>query len=103
GRQRRAGRAERPKGRQVELVDRTKAGLETCVDVRRGDPEVSDAMFLRAPPQRAEVGVARAAVVQNHRRTGQQTGDEQVPHHPTGSGEPGETLAWAEIVMQPER
>ena len=60
-------------------------------------------MLLRDLPQPPEVGVAWAAVVQDDRRTGQQTGDEQVPHHPAGGGEPEEPLAWAEIVMEPER
>src|SRR5215203_271259 len=55
------------------------------------------------PPQCAEIGVTRVAVVQNDRGTSEQTGDQQVPHHPAGGREPEEPLARAEVVMESVR
>ena len=95
-----------PSARTVDRsnsIDRTKASLETCVDVWRGDAEVGDAVFLRDLPQCPRSGWPGLPSYRTTVEPSQQTGDEQVPHHPAGGREPEEPLARAEIVMEPER
>ena len=72
------------------------AGLHAALDVARAGAERRDSRLLGEIPQRAEVGVARVAVVEDDRRVGQKAADEQVPHHPARGREPEDAvLGWA--------
>ena len=51
----------------------------------------------RQPPQRHQVRVARAAVVEHDGGADEQATDQEVPHHPAGGGEPEEAVARPEI------
>ncbi len=56
------------------------------------------------PPERVEVGPARVAVEQRRRSAPTaEPGDEVVPHHPAGGGEPEEPVAGPQVVVQGER
>jgi len=53
-------------------------------------------------PLGACVREAGAAVVEHDRRSGEEAGDEEVPHHPAGRGVPEETVLGAEVAVQAE-
>ena len=74
-------------------------------DSTQGAPTPNTATPWRSTsrPQDVEVGMARAAVVEDHRRAHQQAADQEVPHHPAGGGEPQEPVARAEVVVQRQR
>ena len=93
GRERRPGRADRPQRGQVAAGGRLDLRLHARREVRRARPERRRAGRLREVPQPVEVRRARVAVEQHDRRVGQQHGDEEVPHHPAGGGEPEHPVA----------
>ena len=100
GRERRAGGAQRAHGGQIVPLSRRDARLLARLQVGRPDPEHGHAVALDERPQDVEVGMAGAAVVEDHGRAHQQAADEEVPHHPAGGGEPQEPVARAEVVVQ---
>ena len=102
GRERRAGRADRPQPRQVAAVARLHAGLHAGGDVGRAGAEAGDLRALGEVPQHAHVRVAGAAVVEHDRGLGEQPGDEEVPHHPAGRGEPEDAVAGLRVDVQVE-
>ena len=53
-------------------------------------------------PQHAHVRVARASVVEDDRRLGEQARDEEVPHHPAGCREPEHAVAGLRVDVQVE-
>ena len=75
-------------------------GLPARQQERRGRAEVRHPGPGREPPQRAQIRVRRVAVEQHDRRTHGGGGDEVVPHHPAGRGEPEEPVARPEVVVQ---
>ena len=100
--QRRAGRSERAETREVT----TRRGLDALLD-RRGDeactgPEAGHARALGQVPEDVHVGMTRAAVVEHDRGRGQQAGDEEVPHHPAGRGEPEDAVAVLGVDVEVE-
>jgi hypothetical protein len=46
--------------------------------------------------------MTRAAVVEHDRRLGEQPGDEEVPHHPPGGGEPEDPVAGLGVDVEVE-
>ena len=82
---------------------RRQPGLLAGRDVRGGHAEQADPVPLGELPERHQVGVAGAAVVDHHRRTDQQAADQEVPHHPAGGGEPQEPVTRPEIPVQAQR
>ncbi len=65
--------------------------------------QAGDADSFGEPPQGAQVGKFRAAVEQNHGRSGQQAGHEHVPHHPAGVRHPQKAVVGAQIEMEYQR
>ena len=92
-RQRRAGRADRAQAREVAAGARLHSRLHAGRDVGGGGAEHRDPGLLGEIPEDAHVGEAGVAVVEDDRRLGEQAGDDEVPHHPAGGGEPEEAVA----------
>ena len=65
-------------------------------------PEMGRAGRLGQGPEHVEVGVARAAVVEDRRPADQQRPDEEVPHHPAGRRVPEEPVAGADVEVEPD-
>ncbi len=102
GRQRGAGRPDRPQGRQVEggVGSGREAGLAAGHEEGGRRAEERHALLRRQPPQAGEVGMAGVAVEQHQRGSDQQAADQVVPHHPAGGGEPQEPVARPQVVVQ---
>ncbi len=66
-----------------------------CARAEQRDVVVGDDL-----PHAVGLRIGRAAVVEHHRRADQQTGDQQVPHHPAGGRVPAEALAGFEVGVQ---
>ncbi|CAM5535339.1 hypothetical protein SGRIM128S_00048 [Streptomyces griseomycini] len=88
--------------REVEVARGVHAGLAAGHDVGGGGAVEGGAGPFGDPPLGARVRVAGAAVVQDDRRSGQQAGDEEVPHHPAGRGVPEEAVLRAQVAVQAE-
>ena len=53
-------------------------------------------------PERVEVGVAGVAVEEDDRGPDEQAGDQVVPHHPAGGGEPREPVVRGQVLVERE-
>ena len=93
-RQRRAGRADRPQRAQVEVASRGSTPAFSQLD---SNPALRPCSVIRGAlgerPERAQVRVSGAAVVEHDRRLAEQAADEEVPHHPAGRREPEHPIA----------
>jgi hypothetical protein len=49
------------------------------------------------------IGPGRVAVVEQQRTSYQQSADQEVPHHPSGGGEPEETVLRSQVEVQRQR
>ena len=76
------------------------AGLHARGDVAGARAEAVDLGVAREVPQRVHVRVARVAVVEQDLGLGEQAGDQEVPHHPAGGGEPEEAVARLQVAVQ---
>ena len=86
---------------QVGQLARHDPGLAAGQQERRRGAEVGDPGRRRpAATARPRSGAARVAVEQHDRRAHGRAGDQEVPHHPAGRGEPEEPVARAEVVVQ---
>lgn len=100
GRERGAGGGDALDAREVEVAARVDAGLPAGHDIGgRGAEEGCSGLF-RDAPLGADVRVAGAAVVQHEGGSGEEAGDEEVPHHPAGGGVPEEAVLGAEVAVQ---
>ena len=102
GRERRAGRADRLQAAEVAAGAGLDPGLHAGGDVGGAGAEHRHPGALGEVPEHAHVGVARVAVVEDDRGPGQQAGDEEVPHHPAGRGEPEEAVAGVGVDVEVE-
>ena len=102
GRERRAGRADGAEAAEVAAGAGLDPGLHAGGDVGGAGAEHGHPGALRQVPEHAHVGVAGVAVVEHDRGLGQQPGDEEVPHHPAGRGEPEEAVAGVGVDVEVE-
>ena len=102
GRERRAGRADSAEAAEVAARARLDAGLHAGGDVGGAGAEHRHPGPLGQIPEDAHVRVAGIAVVEDDCRPGQQPGDEEVPHHPAGRGEPEEAVAGVGVDVEVE-
>ena len=60
-------------------------------------------LLLDEAPKREEIRRGRVPVEQHEARTDCEAGDEVVPHHPTGSGEPEKPVLFSDVGHEAER
>ncbi len=97
-----AGRADRAEAAEVAPRPGLDAGLHAGGDVGGAGAEHRHAGPLGQLPERVHVWVAGVAVVEDDRGAGEQAGDEEVPHHPTGRREPEEAIAGVGVDVEVE-
>ena len=102
GRERGAGRADGAEAAEVAPRSRLDPGLHAGGDVGGAGAEHRHPGALGEVPEHAHVRVARVAVVEDDRGPGQQSRDEEVPHHPAGRGEPEEAVAGVGVDVEVE-
>ena len=100
GGERGAGGADGLQRAQVAALGRLDLTLHARADVARARPERGHLGARGEVPQRVERRVAGGAVVEEDRGFGQQPGDEEVPHHPAGRGEPEQAVAPLRVHVQ---
>jgi hypothetical protein len=100
GGERGAGGADGAQLRQVAASGGLRAGLHAPRDVAGGGAEARDPGALCEIPEDVHVGMPRVPVVEHDRGGGEQSGDEEVPHHPPRGGEPEDAVALAGIDVK---
>ena len=99
-RQRRAGGGELADAGEVELAQ-VEAALPAPHQHRWNRAHQGRPELLGEPPLGRVVGIHRVPVEHHDRRPKEQGGDERVPHHPGGGGEPHQAVAGLEIPAEP--
>src|SRR5713226_69044 len=95
-----AGRANSKQFAQVVCLARFytclhAGGDEPCTGAKEGHTAV-----LGKFPERADIRVGRAAIVEQDSSTDEQAACEEVPHHPAGRGEPEEFIRRFQIKVE---
>ena len=85
---------------QIELFTRFKLLFHARNQKRRAGAKMVDGRLLGQLPERIQIRVGRAAVVQNHGGSRQERSLHEIPHHPAGGGKPEEIFARADVVVE---